>query len=269
VVNSNNLIEVVALFHFWRSLNLPQPFTFHRFLAAYSRQIPMQYTDKFGRLVNGDPSTSLLPKPPKGDTVPAEYLDEHGRIIPFAQRDSLRRQVADRAQAEAAFLRREQEAAMSPASRRADLFIRQAGEARARGDIKLAEMYESKLPALCAERQEEIRREQFDADPRVQSALRKRQELIDNCADYEGSWEVDRATLIATVDSRHVYDTPDAFLAAVNETTTKINRDSLIHKQQIANDTAVAAAEAEVTASRAAVAAKEAEMRLMTGGPSE
>src|SRR5687767_1126706 len=89
------------------------------------------------------------------EPVAPEFIGPDGRIIPFAQRDSLRRQVAERAQAEADYQRREIQAAKTPAQKRVELFARQAAEARARGDIKLAEMYENQLPAVRAERQEE------------------------------------------------------------------------------------------------------------------
>lgn len=127
----------------------------------------------------------------------------------------------------------------------------------------MARMYEVELNKVRPQREEEIRRVDFDADPRVQTTLAKRQELINTGrADFEGSWEVDLQTAIATADSRHNFESPEQYLRAFNESLEKVGRDSMIHKQRIASAAAVTAAEAGLAAAQANLAAKQAESRI-------
>lgn len=212
-----------------------------------------QYRDEYGRLQQRE--------------TPPVHTDADGRAIPLKQLESLRRQIAQRAANDSAFNKREAEAAKTELQRRVELFERQAANARARGDNKMAEIYENQLPAVRAARQEELRQQNFDADPRVQATLRTRQQLLDGGhKDFAGAWDTDISTAIATVESRHNYNSVELYLTALNDLMQKIGRDSLIHRQQVATDAQTALAEAGVKASAAQAAAKEAELRLV-GGP--
>lgn len=197
------------------------------------------------------------------DNIPPEAIGPDGKIIPIRQRESLRQQVAERAAQESAAIKRQRDESKTEISRRVELFENRLRDAKAAGDKTMARMLEVELNKIRPQRQEEIRRADFDADPRVQATLTKRQELIDSGrSDFDGAWEVDLQTTIATADSRHNFESPEQYLRAFNESVEKIGRDSMIHKQQVASAAEVAAAEANLAAARAQIAAKEAESRL-------